>query len=149
MPSAPSIARRAALAIALLTGFYVPAIGIAVVLLGIPNEAYSNNIRLPVKLVVLSVVGAGIILWSILPRFDRFKSLGPRLTAHAQPELFENGKYPGEPLRFFFEGKRESNFFLCSSSSGPANDLARSGNKIAANGGSPTGIWAQPNSLAN
>jgi heat shock protein HtpX len=89
LPSAPSVTRRAALAIALLIGFYVLAIGIAVVLLWIPYEAYSNNIRLPVKLVVLSVVGAGIILWSILPRFDKFKPPGPQLTAHDQPELFE------------------------------------------------------------
>jgi hypothetical protein len=39
------MARRAALAIALLNGFYVLAIGIAVVLFCILHEAYSNNIR--------------------------------------------------------------------------------------------------------
>jgi len=89
LPSARSIARRAALAIALLIGFYVLAIGIAVVLILIPYEAYSNNIRLPGKLVVICVAGAGIILWSILPRFDKFKSPGPQLTAEDQPELLE------------------------------------------------------------
>jgi len=45
LPCAPSMARRAALAIALLNGFYVLAIGIAVVLFWILHEAYSNNIR--------------------------------------------------------------------------------------------------------
>lgn len=89
MPSAPSVARRAALAVALLVGFYVLAIGIAVVLILIPYEAYSNNIRLPGKLVVLCIAGAGIILWSILPRFDKFKRPGPQLTTRDQPELFE------------------------------------------------------------
>src|SRR5215831_6419970 len=89
LPSAPSIARRAALAIALLIGFYVLAISIAVVLILIPYEAYSNNVRLPGKLVVICVAGAGIILWSILPRFDKFKPPGPQLTAKDQPELFE------------------------------------------------------------
>ena len=89
MASAPSIARRAALAIALLIGFYALAIGIAALLLWIPYEAYSNNIRLPLKLVVICVVGAGIILWSILPRFDRFKAPGPQLIRQDQPELFE------------------------------------------------------------
>ena len=89
MPSAPSIARRAALAIALLIGFYALAVGIAIGLLWIPYEAYSNNIRLPGKLVVLCVAGAGIILWSILPRFDKFKAPGPQLTEREQPELFE------------------------------------------------------------
>jgi len=89
LPSAPSIARRAALAIALLIGFYALAIGVAVVLILIPYEAYSNNVRLPGKLVVICVAGAGIILWSILPRFDKFKPPGPQLTAKDQPELFE------------------------------------------------------------
>ena len=89
MPSAPSIARRAALAIALLIGFYVLAIGIAVALLVIPYEAYSNDIRLPGKVLVICVAGAGIILWSILPRFDKFKPPGPQLTPEDQPKLFE------------------------------------------------------------
>jgi len=89
LPSTPSIAGRAALAIALLIGFYVLAISIAVVLLLIPYEAYSNNVRLPGKLLVLCVAGAGIILWSILPRFDKFKPPGPQLTTQDQPELFE------------------------------------------------------------
>ena len=82
------MARRAALAIALLIGFYALALGIAAVLLWIPYEAYRNDIRLPVRLVLLCLAGAGIILWSILPRFDRFKPPGPELTRQDQPELF-------------------------------------------------------------
>lgn len=58
-------------------------------MLWIPYEAYSNNIHLPGKLLVLCLVGAGIILWSILPRFDKFEPPGPQLTAQDQPELFE------------------------------------------------------------
>lgn len=41
------------------------------------------------KLIIPLVVGAGIILWSILPRFDRFQPPGPRLIPEEQPEPFE------------------------------------------------------------
>jgi heat shock protein HtpX len=35
-----------------------------------------------------SIVAAGIIVWSVLPRFDRFTPPGPELTAAEQPALF-------------------------------------------------------------
>jgi Zn-dependent protease with chaperone function len=93
LPAAPSIARRAALAIALLVGFYVLAIGIAGLLLlvayEVGSEAISHNTFGTMKLVFFCVVGAGIILWSILPRFDHFVAPGPQLTQQDQPELFE------------------------------------------------------------
>ena len=92
MPSAPSIARRAALAIALLVGFYVLAISLAGLLLLIAyvigSEAVSHNTFGAMKIVFFCVVGAGIILWSIVPRIDKFEAPGPRLIPEEQPELF-------------------------------------------------------------
>jgi heat shock protein HtpX len=81
------------LAIALLIGFYVLAIGIAGLLLVVAyelgTEAISHNTFGTLKIVFFCVVGAGIILWSILPRFDQFKAPGPELSKEDQPALFE------------------------------------------------------------
>src|SRR5687768_17935735 len=37
---------------------------------------------------------AGTILWSVLPRPDRFEAPGPLLTAEAHPRLFAAGRAP-------------------------------------------------------
>jgi Zn-dependent protease with chaperone function len=93
LPAASSIAQRAVLAVALLVGFYALAIGIAALLLvvayALGTEAISHNTFGAIKIVFFCVVGAGIILWSILPRFDHFTAPGPQLTEKDQPELFE------------------------------------------------------------
>jgi Zn-dependent protease with chaperone function len=82
-----SLASRAVMALVLAVGFYVLAVGIALGLLGaVYAELYSSHIL--VKPTILAIIGAGIILWSILPRIDRFTAPGPRLEADAQPELF-------------------------------------------------------------
>jgi heat shock protein HtpX len=92
MPSAPSMARRAAVAVLLLIGFYGMAIGIAAVLLLIAYFVGSGSLGHVsfggAKIVFLCLAGAGIIIWSILPRFDRFQAPGPRLKLDEQPELF-------------------------------------------------------------
>ena len=85
-----SLAARAALAVALLVGFYVLALGIAGGLLWIPYAEIVYAGRLHPKLALICVGLAGLILWSILPRFDRFDPPGPRLTPEEQPALFEH-----------------------------------------------------------
>lgn len=82
------LVQRAALALLLMVSFYALALGLAAALLWIPYEAYANGVRLPGKLVLLCVAFALIILWAILPRFDRFVPPGPSVTAAKEPVLF-------------------------------------------------------------
>jgi heat shock protein HtpX len=82
------LVQRAALAVLLMVSFYGLALGVAGALLWIPYEAYINDVRLPVKIALLCVAGAATIVWSILPRIDRFVAPGPRLTSADAPQLF-------------------------------------------------------------
>jgi Zn-dependent protease with chaperone function len=84
----PSLAGRALLAIGLMIGFYLLAVGIAGGLLAIPYLEMVSVHRLHIKLALFCVVGAGVILWSILPRPDRFPPPGPALTEKRHPSLF-------------------------------------------------------------
>jgi heat shock protein HtpX len=88
MASGPSLVGRAILAIALLVGFYLLALGIIAVLLAIPIiEAMATN-GISIRLALLCLFGAGVVAWSILPRFDKFVPPGPRLTPQQHPRLF-------------------------------------------------------------
>jgi len=88
MSSTPSLLGRAFLAIALMIGFYAFALTIAAVLLYLPYAEVVYAHRIHFKLLVFCVVGAGIILWSIVPRPDRFVPPGPRLEPGQLPRLF-------------------------------------------------------------
>jgi Zn-dependent protease with chaperone function len=63
-------------------GFYLLAIGIAAALLLVPLFVHG-------WIAILCIIAAVVILWPILPRFDRFEAPGPRLIADEQPELFD------------------------------------------------------------
>lgn len=80
---------RALLALVLLVGFYVLAIGIAVALALAPLIEIALINRVHIQLALLCIVGAVLILWSLLPRIDRFEAPGPRLLPDAHPRLFE------------------------------------------------------------
>lgn len=82
------LVRRAILALALMVGFYVLALGLAAGLLWIPYAGFSTDTRIPAKLVFFCVAGAGAIVWAILPRPDRFEPPGPAVRADAEPALF-------------------------------------------------------------
>jgi heat shock protein HtpX len=84
-----SLAIRAVLAIVLMVGFYLLAIGLALLLFAIPVLEVKVGNRIHPKLALLCIVGGLGILWSILPRFDSFEAPGPRLTRKAHPRLFE------------------------------------------------------------
>jgi heat shock protein HtpX len=84
-----SIATRAALAIALMVGFYVLALAISGFLLWIPYAEYLYAERVHGRLLLFCVGGAGIVLWSIFPRPDRFEPPGPLLARDEHPQLFE------------------------------------------------------------
>src|SRR5688572_25075463 len=86
---APSLAGRALFAVLLFVGFYVLALAIVGVLLFIPYAEMKFAHRLHGQLLVGCVLSALAILWSILPRVDRFVDPGPRLTADKHPRLFQ------------------------------------------------------------
>ena len=88
MPLSPSLVGRAVLAVALMLGFYVLAIAMAGALIYLPYAEYTYAGSLHVKLAFFCILGAGIILWSILPRPDRFTPPGPALEPKEHPKLF-------------------------------------------------------------
>ncbi len=91
-PRGPSLAGRAVLAVILMVGFYVLALGIAGALLFIPWAEWHYAHRIHAKLLIACIVGAGLILFSILPRRDRFVPPGPRLDPRRHPRLFDELK---------------------------------------------------------
>lgn len=84
-----SVTRRAALAVILMAGFYLFALALAGGLLYIPYAAVVYGDRIPFKLLIGCVGGAAVILWSIIPRIDKFIAPGPELLPEKHPELFK------------------------------------------------------------
>jgi heat shock protein HtpX len=85
----PSLAGRAIVALMLMAGFYLLAIGLALFLLYLPyaEVVYAN--RLHLKLAAFCVIGALVIVWAIIPRPDRFEPPGPTLARERQRRLFD------------------------------------------------------------
>lgn len=84
-----SIFTRAVLAVALMIGFYLLAVLIALGLLYVPYAEVVYAHRLHIKLALICVISALAILWSVLPRIDKLEAPGPGLSKEAQPRLFE------------------------------------------------------------
>ncbi|HEY3496199.1 MAG TPA: M48 family metallopeptidase [Polyangiaceae bacterium] len=82
-----SLVLRSVVAILLLIGYYVLALGVAAFLLWTVYAQLALG-HVIVKLALVCVVLAGIILWSVIPRPDRFEPPGPELTEAAHPRLF-------------------------------------------------------------
>jgi Zn-dependent protease with chaperone function len=80
--------RRAMLAVALMIGFYVFALAIALGLLWIPYAEFAYVHRIHPKLAIVCVGAALAILWALVPRPDRFEAPGPRLDERSHPKLF-------------------------------------------------------------
>lgn len=89
MTSSPSLAGRALLAIVLMIGFYILAVAMAAGLIYIPYAEMTYAHRIHPKIAIVCVLGALVILWSVLPRFDKFELPGPPLTRDQHPRLFE------------------------------------------------------------
>jgi Zn-dependent protease with chaperone function len=87
--SQQSLASRAVAAVALMIGFYLLAFTIIAGLLFIPYAEWRWADRIHIKIALGCVISAGVILWSILPRFDRFEAPGPRLEPDEHPDLFK------------------------------------------------------------
>jgi heat shock protein HtpX len=82
------MAARVAMALALMAMFYLLALGISCGLLWLAYADVVHMRRVHVKVVVFCVLGAGAILWSILPRPDKFEPPGPRVLPAEEPDLF-------------------------------------------------------------
>src|SRR5258708_30491151 len=82
-----SLTNRAIVAILLMIGFYLLALAVIAGLAWVPYSDWTDHERIN-RIDVVCAIGAAIILWSILPRLDRFKAPGPRITPAEQPRLF-------------------------------------------------------------
>jgi len=80
---------RIAVSLLLMVGFYLLAVAIAGALLFVPYFEFTSLHHVQGRITVFCVLTALAILWSILPRWDRFEAPGPRLTEERQPELFD------------------------------------------------------------
>lgn len=88
IPSRVSLTLRAVAALLLVVGFYALALGIAFGLLGVIYFAVVVARQIEVKLVIGSAIGAGAILFSLIPEPDHFEPPGPRLRPEEHPRLF-------------------------------------------------------------
>jgi Zn-dependent protease with chaperone function len=86
--SSPSVAGRALLAIGLLIGFYIFALAIAGALAWVSYADYTYATRPHWKIVAGCAFLSGAILWSLIPRMDRFEPPGPKLDSVRHPKLF-------------------------------------------------------------
>jgi hypothetical protein len=77
------------MALALMVGFYVLALGIAAGLVWIPYAEYTALGRVHLKLGLACIVAAATIVWAVLPRPDRFEPPGPEVTRRDHPRLFD------------------------------------------------------------
>ena len=89
MENSQSLARRAAFAVLLTIGFYLLAVVMTALLLFIPYAEWTYAGRIHYKIAFFCAGAAGVIVWSIIPRPDRFTAPGPRLLQDEQPELFK------------------------------------------------------------
>jgi len=80
---------RAVLAVLLMVGFYVLALGTAFGLLWVPYAELVYAHHITAKLAIICILGGATILWSVLPRWDKFIPPGPRLKQEKHPRLFQ------------------------------------------------------------
>ncbi len=86
--SSPSFVGRVLLAVVLMIGFYVLAVAICGGLFYIPYAEAVYAHRIHPKLALICIVAGLAILWSVVPRVDKFEAPGPELTREQQPRLF-------------------------------------------------------------
>lgn len=71
-----------------MIGFYLLAFSMALGLLSVPVAEVLLLERLHLKLALICIAGGAVILWSVIPRPDRFEPPGPRLLPAEHPKLF-------------------------------------------------------------
>ena len=95
MAARGSVAVRAVIALVLMVLFYAAAVGAIVglvllgkFLLGLLADFRGRGVILVAIAGGASLVAAGVVAWSVLPRPDRFEPPGPEITRAEQPALF-------------------------------------------------------------
>jgi hypothetical protein len=83
-----SIAARICIAVVLTVSFYLLALALAALLAFVVYAQVTNADYVSVQLIVGCCIGIAVILWSVLPRIDRFPDPGVRLHADRQPALW-------------------------------------------------------------
>ena len=83
-----SLSVRIVLALFLAVGFYALALGTAGGLLFLVYAQVALWDVFSIRLSLFAIIGAAVILWSILPRLDHFEPPGPLLTSAKHPDLF-------------------------------------------------------------
>ena len=79
---------RAILALSFLFLFYGLALSLAALLLLLPYLELRLIHQLHAKLALVCLFGAGVIIWSIVPRRSKWEAPGPLITEREQPRLF-------------------------------------------------------------
>jgi Zn-dependent protease with chaperone function len=96
MRAGVSLAVRAGFAIVLMVLFYALAVAVAAVLVllglllvrALPSVRVGRLMVLMVGAAAACVVAAAVIVWSVLPRLDRFEPPGPEVVEADHPRLF-------------------------------------------------------------
>lgn len=86
------LVKQVTLAILLTIGFYGVALFIVASLVFIPYATAQYIYIFSIHLGLICVIPAGIILWSIFPRIDKFQPPGLLITSNEYPELFDQIK---------------------------------------------------------
>jgi heat shock protein HtpX len=80
---------RGLLALSLIVGFYVLAIGLAIVLFALPIAEIVYASRIHFQLLIICWGAGGSLVWALYPTKHVFTPPGPRLLAKDHPKLFE------------------------------------------------------------
>ncbi len=88
MTRSRSLTARAVMALLLMAGFYLMALGISGALVWVPYAEWTYLGRVHFKIAAMCLGAAGAVLWSVMPRADRFEPPGPQLTPANAPRLF-------------------------------------------------------------
>jgi Zn-dependent protease with chaperone function len=80
---------RSWIALGLVFGYYALSIAVAAGLLFLTYLALTQLDTINIKAVIFCPIAAGTILWSILPRFERFEPPGPVVRRELEPRLFQ------------------------------------------------------------
>jgi Zn-dependent protease with chaperone function len=83
-----SLTARAAVAVLLAVCFYGLALSLAGGLLWLAWADATMGRRVHPKLIIVCVFAAGVIVWSVFPRIDRFEAPGVLLEPRAHPRFF-------------------------------------------------------------
>lgn len=78
---------RAVATLALFVGFYTFSLLIVALLLYLPYLEMLHGKGRSGIFLIFSFIGAGVILWSIFPRFDKFDPPGPAINLQKNPKL--------------------------------------------------------------